>query len=206
MKTRWITTTLVLIGLLGLSATTFAAPAAKVKPLPTGQFSTFVAKLPVITPPSQLPSPPPPPPIDEDTQAALKELRAQLRSLVDDLNEMIDTTDVSEELIQTLYNDLVAVLDNAVRPDEVLVEALFTDLANAMEDGDLSNVEKLLLMQSIVVVLDSANLEQDEVMNLLIDVKALMVAMDISPEEAELIIEDLQLVADDIQALMDAVQ
>lgn len=119
---------------------------------------------------------------------------AQLKT---DLTEIKQGSQVTPEQKQELQSSLTAMAEGATRPDPVLVEALATDLSDAMSDGNLSNTEKMKLASELQKVMNSANIPASEVEAAIADAQAVLQASGVDQQDVEKVVADMQAIADE---------
>lgn len=134
------------------------------------------------------------------TGANLSEQQKQnIAKLQADLNAIKQGSQVTPEQVTALKNDLLAMADGATKPDPALVNQLATDLAEALEDGNLSNKEKAQLSQDLYAVMNSANIPASEVNQAIADAQAILLASGVTKDEVQLVVNDLKAIAAEAQ-------
>lgn len=123
-----------------------------------------------------------------------------IERLQSDLNAIKQGSQVTQNQITALKNDLIAIAERATRPDPALVDKLATDLANALADGKLSNAEKARLSQDLYAVLNSANISTAEINQAIADAQTILQASGITKNEVTAVINDLKAIANEAQS------
>ena len=124
------------------------------------------------------------------------DLKDAINQLIRDLQMIKDESDITQEQIDALRASLIAMLDEAQRPDRELVEIFFEDLADALADGTLDIEERLLLLGDLYDVLESANIEPDEFWDVADDVRVIGDASNVDRNDVILIINDVRAIID----------
>lgn len=118
-----------------------------------------------------------------------------MQKLQADLAAIKQGSQVTAEQKQALKNDLLAMVDGATKPDQVLVQQLANDVAEAMADGSLDNKEKAQLSNDLYKVMNSANIPVEEVNQAVADAQAILIASGVSKSDMQTIAVDLKAIA-----------
>lgn len=118
-----------------------------------------------------------------------------VQKLQADLNAIKQGSRVTQDQVNTLKADLMAMVDGATKPDQALVQKLANDLANAIADGKLTSKEKAQLSQDLYAVMNSANIPTSEVNQAIADAQTIFAASGITKEEVTVIVSDLKTIA-----------
>lgn len=118
-----------------------------------------------------------------------------VQKLQADLNSIKQGSQVTQDQVNALKADLMAMADGATKPDQALVQKLAIDLANAIADGKLTSKEKAQLSQDLYAVMNSANIPTSEVNQAIADAQTIFTASGITKEEVTVIVSDLKAIA-----------
>lgn len=118
-----------------------------------------------------------------------------VQKLQADLNAIKQGSRVTQDQVNTLKADLMAMVDGATKPDQALVQKLANDLANAIADGKLTSKEKAQLSQDLYAVMNSANIPTSGVNQAIADAQTIFAASGITKEEVTVIVSDLKTIA-----------
>ena len=135
----------------------------------------------------------------------LRQLRADVRAataaerqkLRDDVTAVVDRSGISEDRVQAVVDQVTTVVNNAAPVDTETVRTLARTVADALDDGTLSEAEQDQIRSDARTVLTAANVSETEVRGIADDARTII-------ESANVSREDLQLIASDLRALFRA--
>jgi len=136
---------------------------------------------------------------DREVPRMTEQQRENVKNLVHGLIGLRRESDVSARDVQ-LFRDVFQVVQNAQRPDEVLVEAFRTQLKAATSDDDGLTVEEAIaLYPAMHAVLEDANLTWDHIKPVVHDLREMWEG-GIDPSELLVLVEDVQAIREEFDA------
>ncbi|RME56792.1 MAG: hypothetical protein D6795_00685 [Deltaproteobacteria bacterium] len=126
-------------------------------------------------------------------QKMSQQQKKNVQQLAKDLQEIHQASDVTNAMIQDLYNDLMAVYGTATsKPSPQSVRQLARDLSGAVDDSNLSESEIEKLCQDLVAVMTSAGIDEAAAEKLVKDLERILKASNVDADDIHKIVGDLQ--------------
>ncbi|MEO1526465.1 MAG: dockerin type I domain-containing protein [Planctomycetota bacterium] len=117
--------------------------------------------------------------------------RENIRGLLQQLTDLVATSDITLDQIRQLRSNIRVALENASEPNPFLVFGLARDARAAFADGELSEAERATLSSGLDSVLESADVSEEHRDAILSDIESLI-------DSSNLTLDDLQAIAEDL--------
>lgn len=116
--------------------------------------------------------------------------RANAQKLVADLKAIQEKSEVTQEMKNTLFNDLMALYGTLKPPSQESVKKLAADLARALDDGNLSSDDLAKLADDMIGVMTSTGMTEEQAAKILQDMASILKASNIKKADVQQIVSD----------------
>lgn len=138
--------------------------------------------------------------LQQPTGQNMSEAQQQnVATLKKELESIKQGSTVTPEQKTALKVSLQAVAEGAVKPSEASVKALSDALAEAKADGAIDPEEAMTIARSMVTVLDSANVSQEEAQAAIKATQAVLESSGVEKSDVETVARCMKVIYDEVQ-------